>query len=100
MAQSIPTLTRAEERWYYLPPEQREPFGPISTGELRDLAASGRLARTSRVWRKGMQHWEPVSAVPEIQPVLKKTLLVAAFESIKRKIASKPRLEAIESRDE
>lgn len=51
----------AEIFWYYAKNEQQ--YGPISSGELKQLAASLSLAREDLVWREGMENWAPAGKV-------------------------------------
>jgi hypothetical protein len=41
--------------WYYT--KQKKQRGPVSEEDLRELAASGELAPTDKVWKKGMEKW-------------------------------------------
>lgn len=51
--------TMADE-WHYSA-GGRPPIGPVSAGELRELAAAGRLAPTDLVWKEGLAEWVPAS---------------------------------------
>lgn len=41
--------------WYYIIDEMQ--YGPVSSGELRDLAVRGQLLPSSLVWREGLEGW-------------------------------------------
>lgn len=45
--------------WYFA--KDDEPFGPVSTADLKQLAAVGLLQPTDLVWKNGMQAWQPAS---------------------------------------
>lgn len=45
--------------WYFA--KDDEPFGPVSTADLKRLAAVGLLQPTDLVWKNGMQAWQPAS---------------------------------------
>ncbi len=45
--------------WHYAQDGARH--GPVSTDELRRLAAEGALAPTDLIWKAGMQEWTPAS---------------------------------------
>ena len=49
-------------RWYFSQ-ERFDQFGPFSTLELRQLAATGRLLRTDRVLKEGMAQRVPAGRV-------------------------------------
>lgn len=53
-----------ETRWHYGQNGQQN--GPVSTDELKQLAASGRLQREDLVWHEGMAEWTPAANVPEL----------------------------------
>jgi hypothetical protein len=48
-------FSMAEVQWYYARNNQQ--FGPVSAGELKQLADSGRLAPDDLLWREGMDAW-------------------------------------------
>jgi hypothetical protein len=52
--------------WYYSNNGQQ--MGPVSGAQLRQLAASGRLARTDLVWTPGMSHWAPAESTRGLFP--------------------------------
>ena len=43
------------EMWYYT--SEGKQMEPVSSGELRQLAASGLLKPTDMVWKEGMPKW-------------------------------------------
>jgi len=47
--------------WYYAKGDQQQ--GPVSSTELRQLAASGRVLPDDLVWREGMSEWVAASNV-------------------------------------
>ena len=54
------------DQWYYAQQGQRQ--GPVSDEELKQLASSGQLKPTDKVWKKGMVAWEAASAVEGLIP--------------------------------
>lgn len=50
-----------ETRWYFL--EKGQQRGPLSSDELANLTASGRLRPSDLVWREGMAQWVAASSV-------------------------------------
>src|SRR4051812_49000835 len=44
-----------EVQWYYA--RKDEQFGPVSAGELKQLADAGRLSPDDLLWREGMDAW-------------------------------------------
>ncbi|MGQ9574303.1 MAG: DUF4339 domain-containing protein [Thermoguttaceae bacterium] len=49
------------DQWYYA--HQGQQAGPVSTEQLRELAASGRLQPGDLVWKQGMAAWAAASTV-------------------------------------
>ena len=49
------------DHWYYAKQGQR--LGPISSQNLKQLAASGQITPTDLIWRKGMANWTPAEKV-------------------------------------
>jgi len=47
--------------WYYTRGSKR--FGPVSAGELKQLADHGELGAEELVWREGMEQWAPARRV-------------------------------------
>lgn len=45
----------ADVQWYYARNSQQ--FGPVSAGELKQLADAGNLAPDDLLWREGMDAW-------------------------------------------
>ncbi len=60
-----------EIQWYYARNEQQ--FGPVLGSELKQLAASGGLARDDLVWREGMEQWAPAGRIKGLFPESKET---------------------------
>jgi TM2 domain-containing membrane protein YozV len=52
--------------WYYS--RHGERHGPISTGELKDLAAAGKLLPDDLVWKEGMENWTAAGKVKGLLP--------------------------------
>ncbi len=50
--------------WYYT--ESGARHGPVSTDELKRLAAGGLLAPTDLIWKPGMSEWTPASRAKEL----------------------------------
>lgn len=40
--------------------------GPVSEDELADLIREGIIAPETRVWREGMEDWQPLAELPEL----------------------------------
>lgn len=49
------------QQWYYT--KNGENFGPISSQQLRELAAAQSIEPTDLVWREGLASWQPASKV-------------------------------------
>lgn len=56
--------------WYYARGESEQ--GPISSAQIKALAATGALRRDDLVWKEGMENWLPASDVDELFPQNKK----------------------------
>lgn len=56
----------AEILWYYAHDQQQ--MGPVSSAELKRLAAAGQLAVDDLVWREGMDEWAPAGRVKGLFP--------------------------------
>lgn len=52
--------------WYYARGESEQ--GPISTPQIKALAAAGALKRDDLVWKEGMESWLPAGEVNELYP--------------------------------
>jgi len=52
--------------WYYARGESEQ--GPISTAQIKALAAAGALKKDDLVWKEGMENWLPASDVSELFP--------------------------------
>ena len=55
------------DQWYYSGNGQRR--GPVSDEELKQVAASGQLKPTDKVWKKGMAGWQAASEIEGLIPV-------------------------------
>jgi hypothetical protein len=49
------------DQWYYA--QHGQQTGPVSTEELKQLAASGQLQPSEMVWKQGMAAWSPANSV-------------------------------------
>ena len=49
---------------WYLTRDGRTNFGPYDDAQLRDFAASGRIAPTDMIWQEGTNQWVPATSVP------------------------------------
>ena len=69
-------------QWYYSKNGQQH--GPVSSKQLKDLAASGELQPTNLVWKEGMKQWVAAGSVkglfvtPEVPPLFELSTAVAA----------------------
>jgi TM2 domain-containing membrane protein YozV len=52
--------------WYYSHGGQR--LGPVSSEQLKDLAAAGKLGPDDLVWKEGMDDWVPAGKVKKLLP--------------------------------
>ena len=52
--------------WYYSHDGERH--GPVSTDQLKELAAAGKLGVEDLVWKDGMQDWVPAGKVKNLLP--------------------------------
>lgn len=52
--------------WYYARGESEQ--GPISSAQIKALAATGALRKSDLVWKEGMENWLPASEVDELFP--------------------------------
>jgi TM2 domain-containing membrane protein YozV len=50
--------------WYYSHDGERH--GPISTDQLKDLAAAGKLGPGDLVWKEGMDNWVPAGKLKNL----------------------------------
>jgi len=59
-------------QWHYF--QDGKQFGPVTSGDLKTLAASGILTPSDAVQRSGMAHPIPASAIrglfPDVPPVI------------------------------
>jgi hypothetical protein len=56
-----------EPVWYYARGEVEK--GPLSTAQIKALAAAGRIRPDDFVWKEGMDNWVPAGEVQELHPV-------------------------------
>lgn len=56
----------AENLWYYARDNQQ--MGPVSSADLKRLAAAGQLSADDLIWREGMEEWAPASRVKGLFP--------------------------------
>jgi DNA-directed RNA polymerase subunit RPC12/RpoP len=56
-----PATGPGKTQWMYYVGGQQ--LGPVTSAQLKQLAATGRLAPSDRVWREGMTKWVPASMV-------------------------------------
>lgn len=54
------------QQWYYVKGGQRQ--GPVSAGQLKELATSRTLQQTDLVWREGMPQWVQATTVTGLFP--------------------------------
>ena len=54
------------DQWYYAQQGQRQ--GPVAEEQLKQLASSGQLKPTDKVWKQGMAAWQAVSQIPGLFP--------------------------------
>jgi hypothetical protein len=59
------------QEWYYT--RDGKQGGPVSSSQLRELAASGQLMPTDTVWMHGMATWKEAQAVKGLFPPLQPT---------------------------
>jgi hypothetical protein len=52
------------DRWYFA--RQKKKVGPVSTAQLRQLAASGQLRPFDMVLKEGAQKWTPAGSIPTL----------------------------------
>ena len=52
--------------WFYV--QNGQQAGPVETGRLAHLLASGQVKRDDLVWRDGMVNWVELRTVPELTP--------------------------------
>jgi hypothetical protein len=52
--------------WYYSSSGQK--VGPVSENQIRQLAASGKLAASDLIWRAGQPNWVSAGSVPGLFP--------------------------------
>lgn len=52
--------------WYYARGDVEK--GPLSTAQMRALAAAGKIRPEDLVWKEGMETWVPASEMPDLFP--------------------------------
>jgi len=52
--------------WYYARGDAEK--GPLSTAQIKTLAAAGKIRPEDLVWHEGMESWVPASTVPDLLP--------------------------------
>jgi hypothetical protein len=62
----VTRLQLMSTKWYYT--RNGESHGPISSAELRSLAAAGGLDSTDLLWKHGMDGWKPAAVFPRLFP--------------------------------
>ena len=55
------------DQWHYSVKGEKK--GPISSGELKQLASAGKLSRSDLIWKEGMANWVPAGKVKGLLPV-------------------------------
>ena len=55
------------DQWHYSVNGEKK--GPISSGELKQLASAGKLSRSDLIWKEGMANWVPAGKVKGLLPV-------------------------------
>jgi len=53
-------------QWYYS--RDGKDYGPVSSAELKSLAASRQLRKTDLLWREGMAEWKTAGQIPNLFP--------------------------------
>src|SRR5688572_28217881 len=54
------------DEWYYT--EKGQQRGPVTTAELRRMAAASRLSPTDLVWKEGLPKWVPAGTTAGLFP--------------------------------
>ena len=52
--------------WYWHKPNDKEPRGPVSFDQLKQLAENGELVRDDKVWTESYEVWVLASSVPDL----------------------------------
>ncbi|MDB5367093.1 MAG: Transporter [Rhodospirillales bacterium] len=70
LAHSDATLTTDPRReLYYYVILDGESVGPLSAGEIAELATAGRVSSTTRAWHEELDHWIEIGRMPELMAV-------------------------------
>ena len=80
-----------KDEWYYSMGGAQQ--GPVALSILRDLLQSGKLERSSLVWRQGLSDWTPASAVSELwekEPMAEVTVATELPSALAPPIPSTP----------
>ncbi len=73
--------------WHYS--RDGETYGPVSSADLKKLAATGKLLRTDLLWKDGMADWKPADQFPKLFPEEKAaSVIVVPEESAEDPLAS------------
>ncbi len=59
------------EQWYYSLNGQEQ--GPVTSGQFKELVASGVVAQSDLVWHEGMDDWAPAGQVKALLPLFTPT---------------------------
>jgi hypothetical protein len=54
------------DTWYYA--QNGQQYGPVSGGQLQQLAAAGQLQPVDLVWQEGMPNWAPAGTITNLIP--------------------------------
>jgi len=65
-------------QWYYM--KNGNKVGPISTAELKQLAASGELQINDRIWREGLKNWIPAANAKGLFPSTAQSAVSSDYE--------------------
>src|SRR5581483_5559280 len=60
----------SRQAWYYRLENQIIEDGPVSSAELKRLAAIGLLSPAHLIWRKGMAKWKHASSIKGLFPAV------------------------------
>ena len=52
--------------WYFA--RQGQQFGPVSSGQLREMARTRQVLPTDLIWKQGMGSWVPAGSLPDLFP--------------------------------
>lgn len=63
------------KRWYYLDGEQRQ-IGPLEFTDLTKVFQEKQLAKGTFVWGEGMENWQKLEELPDLEEEITKYTLV------------------------